>query len=425
MIIYMLKQKEYNRIKVGMTANIKNRVKKLESVWGLFDNNSVAFELDTIKMKSLNISIGKIERAIHTDLKLKNLYINNLEKADGSTEFFFYNDTIKDIIMDKIKPVFKKIINDFDFILPILNFKKIDKLLQQKKILRATSFPLKKEFSTTQKVRLSKLKLNKNRLHINKDYLKEGLNKINNYDFSNILSYEITSDNLFNYLSNIELTFKNKSKLNEFETIFWHSNFHSYGSIFSSFMTPEGIDNVVMHDIIKLENPLHTLSPKYILQRFLLLKIKGKIKEKTPNISYFITKENLGKDILFNNSSAIKLNFYSYKTNKKSNIIVNFEDIILTMYNGSGDIIFLFSDNTQKRFSMSSDYELKDYWKHTDKKDIIDFNVLQDKKLLLSILRNKKIHLILDDEYNSFLELYPDLDISHNTPFISLNYKNT
>ena len=276
--IYLFKQKEHNRIKVGMTNNIKNRLSKLEKIWGNFNKDSIAYELDMSKMKDLNITTGKIERAIHTDLKLLNLYINDLEKADGSTEFFQYNSKVKQVTEDKLMFIIKNIIVDFQDILPISNIKQLDKLVKQKDILR---------------------------------------------------------DIFFNQIDNI------KSK-NDIKCIY---------------------DN-----------------------------------------------------ILFEDNTIIKLSYYSYKTKKKSYKLYRLEDIVLTTFDGSGDIEFLFTDNKKVRFCLHLDDTIKENYEYSNK----EFYVLQDKNFILEILKLSKIPFIMDTQYEDFLLDNPELNYIKNT---NINYK--
>jgi len=98
MYIYILKQKRFNRVKVGFSRRIENRILKLERVWGKFDSDSVVCQINANTMRKLNITLTNIETYFHVELKLMGLFIEDLDKADGYKEFFVYDNRIEEII---------------------------------------------------------------------------------------------------------------------------------------------------------------------------------------------------------------------------------------------------------------------------------------------------------------------------------------
>ena len=74
-MLYLLKQTEFNRFKIGISKNPEKRVEKLTKVWGKFDD----------------VKIFRVPNDFKKEQSLHNVFeayqIHNLE-GDGYTEFF-------------------------------------------------------------------------------------------------------------------------------------------------------------------------------------------------------------------------------------------------------------------------------------------------------------------------------------------------
>lgn len=99
--IYVLKQKEKGWRKVGKSINPRDRIKKLESSWSNFDEDSIVYKIDT---KKYGKKLDSVEKLIHNTLYSKSLKID-FEDSDsnngkeGYTEFFkLEEDNIEKLI---------------------------------------------------------------------------------------------------------------------------------------------------------------------------------------------------------------------------------------------------------------------------------------------------------------------------------------
>lgn len=112
--IYVLYQKEKNRVKVGKTTYPYRRIETLKETWGDFDNDSYILEID---IKKCNQSLSIIEKTIHNVLIRKNLsYTHEKEEdllKDGYSEFFTLD---KKLITRTINFIYKEFIINKTFI---------------------------------------------------------------------------------------------------------------------------------------------------------------------------------------------------------------------------------------------------------------------------------------------------------------------
>ena len=102
--IYLLKQKNKNRCKVGKSDSLKQRLISLKSDWGEFDSDSLIFKFNLKKFDLLGLTA--IEQYIHTILSFEGFHLKSKENFDGSTEMFkLENNNNK--ISDVVKKAFK------------------------------------------------------------------------------------------------------------------------------------------------------------------------------------------------------------------------------------------------------------------------------------------------------------------------------
>lgn len=97
--IYVLKQKEKGWRKVGKSINPRDRIKKLETSWSKFDEDSIIYKIDT---KKYGKKLDSVEKLIHNTLYSKSLKIDFEDSNNGKegyTEFFkLEEDNIEKLI---------------------------------------------------------------------------------------------------------------------------------------------------------------------------------------------------------------------------------------------------------------------------------------------------------------------------------------
>jgi len=297
--VYLLKQKDKNRIKFGETINFKSRVLKLEKEWGKFDDDSVLIKLNKINHKS---HLSSLERSIHKFLPL-NFKKLSLPKRDGFNEFYEYSIDIENYIINSFFNFIEERynINDalkLDFKVDLIEINK-DKLILPKKLYNLNSEKISfieeflnliivnsksnKEDSFTLNLNINKILYdlfdNKDDFLYNEDILEKylyykGIKTFGKLDMDTKLNCFI----IVPPKEDLNKLF-NKYNIQKKKDLYWNDylgqDLTSINSIFYKYCTEHHINNLKKKDLILLKESVYPFGSSKMIEKDFIFKHIG------------------------------------------------------------------------------------------------------------------------------------------------------